>query len=124
MPQAGRSTSPGPWIGSTAVCQRGTRVLTNRDDLSLLNLTLVGSRQSIVVIPSTRDTVTRLEELSETQKALSSGKTEEVVRVAQKYLAQLAVVPWSVSDALYSDVHFSVIRIPPVESTSGVSTWR
>jgi hypothetical protein len=105
-------------------CQRGTRVLTNRDDLSLLNLTLVGSRQSIVVIPSTRDTVTRLEELSETQKALSSGKTEEVVRVAQKYLAQLAVVPWSVSDALYSDVHFSVIRIPPVESTSSVSTWR
>ncbi len=117
----GGSSNTGPLYYSTeklrawldANCQPWTRVLTNRDDLSLLNLILVGSRQSIAVAPS--NPVGVVDELYDSQKALNSGKTEEVVRVAQKYHAELAVVPWVVADAAYRDRYFSVVRIPPVE---------
>ena len=105
------------WLDRNA--RPGTRVLTNRDDLSLLNLTLVGSRQAAAVAAVTAKAVTWVDELSDTQKALSSGRTEEVVRVAQKHRAELAVVPWPVANAVYTDQLFSVIRISPVGSKSG-----
>jgi hypothetical protein len=104
------------WLDRNARPQ--TRALTNRDDLVLSKLTLVGSRQSAVVAASTAKAMTWLDELSDAQKALSSGKTEEVVRVAQKYRAELAVIPWRATNAVYSDQFFSVVRIPPVASRS------
>lgn len=96
-----------------------TRVLTNRDDLCLLKLTLVGSRQSAAVAAISPKSGVWIEELSDAQKALGSGKTEEVIRVAQKHGAELAVTPWPVTGALYSDEFFSVIRIPPVKRNRG-----
>lgn len=79
----------------------------------------MGSRQAAAVAAVTAKAVTWVDELSDTQKALSSGRTEEVVRVAQKHRAELAVVPWPVANAVYTDQLFSVIRISPVGSKSG-----
>jgi hypothetical protein len=91
-----------------------TRVLTDRDDLALLKLTLIGAFQPVVIAPSSHATEEGMDALFDTRKAISSGRIEEVIIVAQAYHAELAIVPWFVADAVYCDRFFSVIRVPVV----------
>ncbi len=57
-------------------------------------------------------------ELSDVEKALSSGNKEEVVRIIRKDSAELAVVLRPAQGMAYRDHLFCVIHIPLIESTS------
>ena len=49
--------------------------------------------------------------VKEVHEILSRHNIIELVELAKKYQANLAIVPWEVKGAVYSDNNYSVIRI-------------
>jgi hypothetical protein len=91
---------------------RGTPVLSNLNELLLANVRAVGAFNGLLGIrvadPQRKQWA---ESVVEVQQAISSRDLAQVELVARKYGADLAVVPWPVSDALYRDGHYSIVKV-------------
>jgi hypothetical protein len=90
------------------------KLISNHDDLILLNRAIVGPRQ-LAVAPfesiSNKESELLTKAFFETEAAFKSHDLETVMEVGKRYGADTAVVPWKVDNALYQDSYFSVVRI-------------
>jgi hypothetical protein len=90
------------------------RLLSDRDELILLNRPILGPRQ-VAAAPSYNISKNETELLTnaffETAAALKSQDLATVMEVGRRYGADTAVVPWKVHNAIYQDSYFSVVRI-------------
>lgn len=88
------------------------RVLTDRNEIQLAGLPVVGPFQSVmamrVTAMSRRDWKNELDAVAQ---AIASRDIDEVRRVAKTSNATLVVVPWPEAGALYQDENFSVLRV-------------
>lgn len=90
----------------------GDCVMTERDDIGLAGLPVVGSFQSIATYtPSDARREIWLKAVTAVRAAIASHDIEEVRKVAKKWKATLVIVPWAEPGAVYQDEHFSILRI-------------
>lgn len=87
-------------------------ILTDRDELLLSNISIIGSRQQAVLANPQDDPLQVRQIFFETKEAMDSGKLGKVFAVARHYGADYALVPWSVATAAYHDEFFSVVKVP------------
>ena len=98
------------WLKENA--QPSDRVLTDLNEIHLLNLHSIGNFNAMVDMQiKSRDRYDWMVAVKEIGDILSRHDTKEVVELAKKYQANLAIVPWEVKGAVYSDNNYSVIRI-------------
>ena len=94
---------------------RGARILTDRDEFMLLRYhEVIGARQLAAVPPRSG---VELPEMAQvfflTSQAMASRDLDAVIRLARRFGAEYAVVPWQAPGALYSDANFSVLKVSP-----------
>ena len=96
--------------------QAFNKLLSDRDELMLLNRPIVGPRQ-VAAAPTESLSGMETERLTkaflETKAALRSRDLTAVMQVGRNYGADITVVPWKVANALYQDSYFSVVRVIP-----------
>jgi hypothetical protein len=99
-----------PWLRRNTTS--GDVVVTDRDDLFLEGVRTVGNFRAVFATtprdPSRRNLKA---EVTAVSQALATGRVQEVIDVAKRFRANLAIVPWPVADAVYQDRYFSVIRV-------------
>jgi hypothetical protein len=90
-------------------------VLTNRDELSLLHAAAVGNTVGFLRCETlfSMDRRAWQDEVLEYARALSLRDLEAVRRLAKRYHAKYAVVPWIIPAAEYSDHNYSVVSTAP-----------
>ncbi|MCP9455880.1 MAG: hypothetical protein NNA18_07220 [Nitrospira sp.] len=92
---------------------KNDHILTDLNEANLLDVKLVGAQIGFLGLAvEGPDRLKWMAAVQDTRNALASGDTQEVVRVARKYEANLAIVPWPVPGALYHDGKYSIFRIP------------
>ena len=97
------------WLATNA--QPGDRVLTDRNEIGLAGVPLVGAFQNVTTMWVTNATRrTWKQEVEAVSSALASRNIDEVLRLAKTLNATLVVVPWPQPGALYQDEYFSVLR--------------
>ena len=100
--------SENPWVFN--------KLMSDRDELILLNRPIVGPRQ-VAAAPTQSISADKSELLTkaffDTKAALRSRDLAAVMQVGRSNGADIAVVPWKVAGALYQDSYFSVVRITP-----------
>lgn len=87
-------------------------VLTDRDELVLSHVAIIGSRQQAVLANPQDDPLQIRQVFYETKAAMESRNLGTVLAVARRYGANYILVPWSIEEAAYHDDHFSVIKVP------------
>jgi hypothetical protein len=98
------------WLDRNA--RPGDRVLTDRNEIGLTGLPVVGAFQTVANYSVTNDARRSWkEEVDAVRRALASRNIDEVRRLAKKWNATLVIVPWPEPDALYRDQYFSILRI-------------
>jgi hypothetical protein len=98
------------WLATNA--QPGDRVLTDRNEIGLARVPLVGAFQNVTTMSVTNATRRAWkQEVDAVSSALASRNIDEVLRVAKTLHATLVVVPWPQPGALYQDEYFSVLRV-------------
>jgi hypothetical protein len=98
------------WLDRNA--RPGDRVLTDRNEIGLTGLPVVGAFQTVANYSVTNDARRSWkEEVDAVRRALASRNIDEVRRLAKKWNATLVIVPWAEPDALYRDQYFSILRI-------------
>jgi hypothetical protein len=98
------------WLDRNA--RPGDRVLTDRNEIGLAGLPVVGAFQTVANYSVTNDARHDWkEEVDAVRQALASRNIDEVRRVAKKWNATLVIVPWPEPEALYRDQYFSILRI-------------
>ena len=102
----------GRWLSENP--QTFNKLLSDRDELILLNRPIVGPRQ-VAAAPTQSISIEEIKLLTkaffDTKTALRSRDLATVMQVGRSYGADIAVVPWQVANALYQDSYFSVVRI-------------
>jgi hypothetical protein len=97
------------------------RVLTNLDALYGTRIKAVGPFLQIVTMdvwdPRRADWARSVELVDEAMRAKDLGR---VFELAEKFGASYAVVDWPVSDSVYNDAYFWVVRVPEPEPDRGV----
>jgi hypothetical protein len=93
----------------------GDVILTNRDELSLLRATTIGNTAGFLKCRNlfSMDRREWQEQVLEYARALSLRDFEAIRRLALKYHAKYAVVPWIMPAAEYSDHTYSVVSMAP-----------
>ncbi|MCG6533931.1 MAG: hypothetical protein L7F78_04425 [Syntrophales bacterium LBB04] len=93
----------------------GDVVLTNRDELYLLRATTIGNTVGFLTCQTLFSIDRRewSEQVLEYARALSARDLKAIRRLAEKYHAKYAVVPWMVPTAEYSDRIYSVVSTAP-----------
>ncbi len=98
------------WLDRNA--RPGDRVLTDRNEIGLAGLPVVGAFQTVANYSVTNDARHDWkEEVDAVRQALASRDIDEVRRVAKKWNATLVIVPWPEPEALYRDQYFSILRV-------------
>jgi hypothetical protein len=98
------------WLAANA--RPGDRVLTDRNEVGLAGVPLVGAFQNVTTMSVTNATRrTWKQEVDAVSSALASRNIDEVLRAAKALNATLVVVPWPQPGALYQDEYFSVLRV-------------
>lgn len=98
------------WLDRNA--RPGDRVLTDRNEIGLTGLPVVGAFQTVANYSVANDARRGWkEEVDAVRRALASRDIDEVRRLAKKWNATLVIVPWPEPDALYRDQYFSILRI-------------
>jgi hypothetical protein len=99
------------WLNAHA--PKGERVLSDRNDLLLAKVEVIGAFNSMQGKGIATSAFQQWREaLDDVNRAYRSADLLDVERVGRKYHATFAVVPWSVPDAAYRDRYFSIVRIP------------
>jgi hypothetical protein len=89
----------------------GARILTTQDDLILVpDRVILGTRQSLAMAFYVTQAQTQL--FLDAAKAVADGDSRRLLELAIQNRADFVVVPWKAADAIYSDEHFSVLRVP------------
>ncbi|MEI7869566.1 MAG: hypothetical protein WCI11_16880 [Candidatus Methylumidiphilus sp.] len=98
------------WLKNNA--QPSDIVLTDLNEIYILDLHSIGNFNAVIdkEIKHT-DRHNWMLAVKEIHKILSRHNINEVVGLAKKYQANMAIVPWEVKGAVYSDNNYSVIRI-------------
>lgn len=99
------------WLDAHAA--KGDRVVSDRNDLLLANVEVIGAFNSL----QNKGAATRAlrqwrEAVRDVYRAFGSADLNEVERIGRKYGAAYAVVPWTVPGAVYQDRYFSVVQVP------------
>jgi hypothetical protein len=113
-----------PYYYSTLAVQRWLsenqwafhKILSDRDELMLLNRPIVGPRQVAAAagkVISWEETELLTKAFLDTKAAFRSRDLATVMQVGRSYGADIAVVPWKVANALYQDSYFAVVSINP-----------
>jgi hypothetical protein len=98
------------WLDSNA--RPGDRVLTDRNEIELTGLPVVGAFQTVAKFTVTDAARHEWKEaVDAVRQALESRDIDAVRAVAKKWHATLVIVPWSEPDAVYRDQYFSILRI-------------
>jgi hypothetical protein len=98
------------WLDRNA--RPGDRVLTDRNEVGLAGLPVVGAFQTVAQYTVTNPARHEWkEEVDAVRAALESRDIDQVRRVAKKWNATLVIVPWPEPDALYRDQYFSILRV-------------
>lgn len=98
------------WLGQNV--SKENRILTNLNEIELLGASVVGAHIGFLGIGiHSRDRLEWMTGVRDTQAAFASQDLTQVMAVARKYGATLAIVPWPVQNALYRDAQYSVIRV-------------
>lgn len=88
------------------------RILTELNEVELVGASVIGAHIGFLRKGTgSRERLVWMTGVHETQAAFASHDLAQVVAVARKHGANLAIVPWKVQDALYQDGNYSVIRI-------------
>jgi hypothetical protein len=98
------------WLERNA--RQGDRVLTDRNEIQLAGLPVVGVFQNIMAMRVTATSRRAWKnEVDGVAQALASRDIDSVRRAAKTWNATLVIVPWSEAGALYQDENFSVLRV-------------
>jgi hypothetical protein len=88
------------------------RVMTDRNEIPLAGLPVVGAFQRVmmmtVTVPARREWKEQLDQVAE---ALATHDRDMVMKTARELHATLVIVPWQEPDALYRDENFSLLRV-------------
>ena len=90
------------------------KILSDRDELMLLNRPIVGPRQAAAApgkVISADESELLTKAFFDTKVALSSRDVNRVMQVGRHYGADIAIVPWKAANALYQDSYYSVVGI-------------
>ena len=98
------------WLKENA--QPSDLVLTDLNEIYMLNPHSIGNYNAVVDLKvQAIDRFDWMFAVKEIHTMLSRHDIKEVLKLANKYQANLAIVPWEVKGAAYSDSHYSIIRI-------------
>jgi len=98
------------WLNRNA--RPDDRVLTDRNEIGLSGLPVVGIFQSVVRLTVTDGARHDWKEgVDAVRQAFASHDIDEVRKVAKKWNATLVIVPWPEPGALYQDQYYSILRI-------------
>lgn len=88
------------------------RVMTDRNEIPLAGLPVVGAFQRVmmmtVTVPARREWKSQLDQVAQ---ALETRDLDTVLKAARELDATLVIVPWQEPDALYRDENFSILRV-------------